>query len=87
MIYGLYSIRDAKTGFMPPQLDMNGDSAIRNFEHAVLNPNSLFYTHASDYSLWHVADFDIETGQVIPLVPANHLVDAISLNRKESNNG
>ena len=31
MKYPIYSIRDAKTGFMSPTVDMNDPAAVRNF--------------------------------------------------------
>ena len=34
MKYGIYSIRDARTGFLPPTVDQNDSSAMRNFAHA-----------------------------------------------------
>ena len=83
MTYGIYAVRDVKTGFLSPTLDVNGDSAIRNFEHAVHRADSLFYTHASDYSLYRIGDYDTDTGTIIPAVPVVHIVDADALLRKE----
>lgn len=79
MIFGVYSIRDAKAGFLAPTLDQNGDTAIRNFEHAVKVTDSMFMTHAGDFSLWHIADFETDTGTIVPLVPPMQLVCADSI--------
>ena len=76
MIYGLYSIKDAKTSFMLVTLDVNNASAIRNFEHAVRQPDSLLRSHPNDYSLYHVGDFDTDSGHLIPCFPIEQLVDA-----------
>lgn len=76
--YELFSVRDVKTGFLTPTLDMNGESAIRNFEHACLVADSLFYTHAQDYSLYRVGTFYPESGMIEPAVPPVHIVDASS---------
>ena len=62
MIYGVYSIKDLKTGYLPPTYDINDLAAERNFEHACLNPDSLFYTHGSDYQLFKVGTFNTDTG-------------------------
>lgn len=93
MLLGVYAIRDAKSGFLAPTVDQNGDSAIRNFSHAVMTTNdSLFFTHASDFSLWHIADYETDSGCITPLVPPIHLVDADQIKkgdcdeRKESRN-
>ena len=76
MIYGLYSIKDAKTSFLPVTLDVNDASAVRNFEHAVRQPDSLLRSHPNDYALYRVADFDTDTGNVNPYFPPVQLVDA-----------
>ena len=64
MIYGMYSVKDIKTGYLPPTFDMNDLSAMRNFEHACMNEDSLFFTHPSDYQLYKVGSFDTETGSI-----------------------
>lgn len=65
----LYSIRDVKTGFLPLTVDYNDASAIRNFRHACLNTQSLFFTFPADYSLCHIGDFDTDTGEITPCMP------------------
>lgn len=79
MKYGVYSMRDNKTGFLTPTLDQNDQSAIRNFEHACQNIDSLFFTHPSDYSLWKIADYETDTGELFPLVPIRNLCEASSI--------
>ena len=64
MIYGIYSVKDIKTGYLPPTFDMNDLSAMRNFEHACMNEDSLFFTHPADYQLYKVGSFDTETGSI-----------------------
>lgn len=76
MIYGLYSIKDAKTSFMPVTLDVNNASAVRNFEHAVRQPDSLLRSHPNDYALYHVGDFDTDTGLVHSILIPEQLCDA-----------
>lgn len=65
MIYGVYSIKDIKSGYLPPTYDMNDLCSQRNFEHACQNPDSLFFTHPSDYQLWKIGTFDTETGEYL----------------------
>lgn len=65
MIYGVYSIKDLKSGYLPPTYDVNDGTAMRNFDHACQNPDSLFYTHGSDYQLFKLGTFDTDTGEFV----------------------
>ncbi len=66
MIYGVYAVRDWKTGFLSPVVDVNDASASRNFQFAVLRQDdNLFFTNPADYSLYRVADYDSESGAMI----------------------
>lgn len=78
MIYGLYSIRDAKTSFMPLTVDVNDASACRNFEHAVRQPESLLCSHSADYALYRVGSFDTDSGVVTSFPVPKQLLDASS---------
>lgn len=69
MMYGLYAIRDVKTGFMQPAMDVNRDAAIRNFYHSVSQSEGILFTFASDFSLYHVAMYDSDHGIVDPIIP------------------
>lgn len=64
MIFGVYSIKDLKTGFLPVTIEYNDNSAIRNFEHACASAESLFYTHPGDYQLWKLGTFNSDTGEL-----------------------
>lgn len=64
MIFGIFAIRDAKTGFLAPMVEANDQVAIRNFVHACRNTESLFFTHASDYDLYKIGNYDSETGVI-----------------------
>lgn len=75
MKYPIYSIRDAKVGFMTPTIDANDASAARNFEHAVLNSASLMNSHPGDYALYRIGEFDSDSGAVTGCMPEN-VIDA-----------
>ena len=62
MRLGLYSIKDAKTGFMTPVLEQNDAAALRNFSHAVNQPDSLMHDCPNDFTLFKVSDFDTDVG-------------------------
>lgn len=69
MKFGMYAIKDAKTGFMTPTVDQNDASALRNFEHAVNQPDSLLNSHSNDFALCKLASFDTDSGvcDVLPV--------------------
>ena len=75
MIYGLYAIKDAKSTFMPCNADLNDACAIRNFEHAVRQPDSLLRSHPNDYALYRVGTYDNEVGVITSVSPVQ-LCDA-----------
>lgn len=72
MKYGVYSIRDARTGFLPPTVDLNDSSAMRNFAHACMQKESLLFSHIEDYALCKIGEFDSSKGVITP-----QLVDVI----------
>lgn len=76
MVYGLYVIRDVKSVWMTPSIDISDQTAIRNFEHAAMNNQSLFRSHAQDFSLYRIGSFDDQTAEIQPCVPV-HLMDGI----------
>lgn len=78
MRYPMYSIRDAKVGFMTPTIDQNDAAAGRNFEHAVLNVASLMNSHPGDYALYRIGEFDTESGAITGCLP-EHVMDAVGV--------
>ena len=62
MKFGLYCIKDAKTGFMTPVVEQNDAAALRNFSHAVNQPDSLMHDCPNDFSFYKLADFDTDAG-------------------------
>lgn len=78
MKYGVYCIRDHKTGFLTPTIDINDASASRNFAHAAMQTNSLFFTHPADYTLFKLGEFDSDDGMIVPYPTPIHIVDASS---------
>ncbi|QXN75136.1 nonstructural protein [Microvirus mar30] len=66
MKYNLYAIRDFKTTFMSPIIEQSNASAIRNFNHAYLNKDSVMHTHPEDFALYLIGTYNAETGEIIP---------------------
>lgn len=69
MIYNIYAIRDDLTGFMTPTVDLNDQSAVRNFRHGVMATRDILHTHPQDFVLYCLGSFDTETGQIVPESP------------------
>lgn len=72
MMFGMYSIKDAKTGFMTPVVEQNDAAALRNFSFAVNQPESIMHDSPNDFSLFKVSDFDTDAG--IIAIPSPMLV-------------
>ncbi|UPW41643.1 nonstructural protein [Peromfec virus RodF8_32] len=90
MLYGVYSIFDAKTGFMSPVIEVNDESAIRNFAHSVANSEGILYSFSQDFQLYRIGTFDSDTAALSNESPHPLLItgpDAIRLLAKgEQNN-
>lgn len=65
MIHGLYVIKDEKVGFLQVMQDSNDDTALRNFNYAVSNPNSLYNLNRADFALYKLGCFDTNTGEIV----------------------
>ncbi len=63
----LYAVYDSKLGgYLAPFSTSNHMTAVRQFETAVANEEHDFHIHAEDYSLWHLAKYDTESGEIKP---------------------
>lgn len=72
MIFRMYSIRDRLTGFMTPVIEQSDPVAMRNFRMACdvhRCDSSVMSFEPSDFSLYHIADFDSSTGVLTPVSP------------------
>nr|CAI9750547.1 DNA binding protein [Microvirus sp.] len=76
MKFGVYAIRDVKVGFQSISVQPNDAVAIRGFESTVINSDSVLFTHAEDFSLYKLGEFDADSGRLIPLDLPAQLVDA-----------
>lgn len=83
MITGIYAIKDAKSTFMPCTVDVNDATAIRNFENAVRQVNSILCSHPNDFALFKLGEYDNESGVISPLFPPKLLCDAAQCLVKE----
>lgn len=82
MKYNMYAIRDVKTGFLTPTVDLNDASAARNFAHACMSKGSLFFSHPGDYELYQIATYDSDSGQIEPVL-LKYIMSAVDVEHKE----
>lgn len=78
MIYKLYSLKDAKTGFLAPSLEVSDTIAIRNLENALAlqkESNGILFTHARDFTLFDLGTFDSNSGALIVNSSPIHVCD------------
>lgn len=78
MKFGVYAVRDVKSGFQTPTCQVNDAVAIRGFASAVMQSDSVLFTHASDFALYKIAEFDADGGQLVPLALPVELIQAAS---------
>lgn len=75
MKFGVYSIQDVKTGFMAPAVEINDQVAMRNFQHAIMQSDSILFTHASDFKLYKIGEFDSDNAMLDQIVPVVLIAD------------
>lgn len=66
MIYPIFSMRDKHTGFSVPTFDVNDQSAIRNFSHALVNAGGILSFAPADFDLYRLGSFDSDSGLLTP---------------------
>lgn len=65
MKLNIYAIRDLKIdAFSQPYYSHTHGSALRAFTDHVNDPQSMPNKHPEDYELWHLGDFDDQSGQL-----------------------
>lgn len=79
----VYAIRDAYTGFLSPTFELNDLVAQRNFEHACNNTDSLLFSHAQDYDVYCIGEFETDSGVITPLSPIQLICNGKMVQRGE----
>lgn len=69
MVYGIYSVRDVKTGFASPFVDQSDESAKRGFYFAFSQQSNIINFSPADFSLYKIGTFDSEKGAVASVLP------------------
>lgn len=79
MIYNVYSVRDSKSDFHVPFVDVNDASASRSFAMTVNTPGNLISFAPSDFALYCVGTFNSESGALVSDSLPRFVVSASSL--------
>jgi hypothetical protein len=67
MIQNAYSIKDAKANvFSAPFFSINDQVALRSFQQAQNDPNTTINQNPQDFSLYRLATFDDQSGELHP---------------------
>ncbi|AZL82700.1 nonstructural protein [Apis mellifera associated microvirus 2] len=68
MFFRMVAVKDTRvSSFMIPQATTHIAGTLRAWTDSVRDPQTDFAKHPEDYELWHLCDFDDETGLFHPL--------------------
>lgn len=81
-VRSLYAIKDVKSGFSDPCTQSNDAVAARAFERQVPAMSDDLGIPLSDFQLWRIGQFDVDSGMLIPGNP-ELLLDGATLFRKD----
>lgn len=79
MTVNLYGIRDCHTGFMSPQVDMNDETAKRNFAMSVNNNPGVLGFRPGDFDLYYLGQFNTDSGELTAVNPIEFVVNGASV--------
>lgn len=80
MIYKVYSVYDAQTkAYGHPMLQNTHGEAERTFKLQVNNKDSRYHQSPEDYDLFHIGEYDDNTGGIERLNAPQHIIKATAL--------
>ena len=80
MIVRVHALYDKVSGeFLSPTFESVSGVAVRSFRHAVMSGTSVISSHADDFELYHIADFDTKSADFTPVHPIELVVRGSSL--------
>lgn len=72
MLNLVFAVSDIKAGaFMAPFSAASAGLAVRMFQDAVANRDSVFHRHPDDFVLFQIGTFDDLTGELVATSPVN----------------
>lgn len=76
----IYAIFDSKAGiYSQPHLFINDNIAKRGWIATACDPSTVFSQNPEDYTMFHLGEFDDETGEVSPAVHKTSLGTALEV--------
>lgn len=78
----LYAIKDVKSGFSDPCTQVNDAVAVRSFDGQIHSIAANLGIPVSDFQLWRVGEFDVDSGMLISANPVL-ILDGATLLRKD----
>lgn len=69
MIYQVYAIRDNKSEFLSPSVDINDETAKRNFAMAMSRHDSTLNFAPADFDLYRIGTYDAKMAKLTPVTP------------------
>lgn len=81
-VRSLYAIKDVKSGFSDPCTQVNDAVAARAFEGQIHSISVNLGIPVSDFQLWRLGQFDVDSGMLIPCTP-ELILDGATLFRKD----
>lgn len=85
MKYVLVAVRDQKAqNFTAPAMQFTREVALRTWANEINSPEQARTPAAQnpeDFTLWHIADYDADTGIITPITPPQQIAVASDLKR------
>lgn len=81
-VRNLYAIKDVKSGFSDPCTQVNDAVASRAFDGQIQGIAANLGIPVSDFQLWRIGQFDVDSGMLIPDTPVL-VLDGAAILRKE----
>jgi len=76
----IYTVRDSKAGFYgPPFYLRTHGEAERTFQQLANDPKTNVFTYPEDYDLYHLGEFDDQTGKANIIDTPQHIIKAVAL--------
>lgn len=78
----MFAVHDSKAeAYLSPFTMRSKGEALRAFENTVNDPNTGFYKHPADYTLFEIAEYDELKGELYPHEIKQSIANAIELKK------
>jgi len=81
----IFAVFDKKAiAYSHPTFFAQKGQAIRTFEDAVNDAQTIFCKHPEDFALFHIGEWDDKTGVITPLPNPVHVEEALTLKKSQN---